>query len=73
MSKLPNRNLNIELLAIQETWAIQHPDLLTITGLQLITKTRTNSRVVVVRFYIKNISNKSFDNLSCFNEKHLKH
>jgi hypothetical protein len=41
---LTNKNLNIEVLALQETWAIPHPDLLTVPGFKLITKTRTNNK-----------------------------
>jgi hypothetical protein len=67
---LTYKNLNIELLAIQETWALPHPELLTIPGFKLITKTRTSSRGGGVGFYIKNsTSYKILTNLSTFDEK----
>jgi exonuclease III len=67
---LTNKNLNVELLALQETWAVPYPELLTIPGYKLITKTRANNRGGGVGFYVKNnTSFKVLSNLSPFHEK----
>ena len=48
-------NINIQLIAIQETWDIHHPELLSLPGFQpFIYKKRVGMRGGGVGFYIKN-------------------
>ncbi len=66
--ELTSKKLQIDVIAIQETWDIFQPDLLAIPGYQtLIYKNRVNMRGGGVRFYIRNgINFKNINNLSPF-------
>jgi hypothetical protein len=69
--ELSSKNLQIDVIAIQETWDICQPDLLAIPGFQpFIYKNRVNMRGGGVGFYIRNGLNfKIIDNLPPFEQK----
>ena len=71
--ELSSKNLQIDVIAIQETWDICQPDLLAIPGFQtFIYKNRVNMRGGGVGFYIRNGLNfKIINNLSPFEQKIL--
>ena len=52
---MTNNNIQIDLIALQETWSIKHPQLLDIPGFQqLVYKNRSRDRGGGVGFYIRN-------------------
>ena len=52
---LTNKNIQIDLIALQETWAIKHPQLLDIPGFQpLVFTNRNKGRGGGIGFYIRN-------------------
>ncbi len=65
---LTSKNLLIDVIAIQETWDICQPDLLSIPGFQsFVYKNRVNMRGGGVGFYVRNgINFKIIDNFSPF-------
>jgi hypothetical protein len=53
--ELHQKGLNIEVIALQETWEIQYPELLIIPGYQqIVFKNRLGMRGGGVGFYVKN-------------------
>jgi hypothetical protein len=67
---LKNRAINICIIAVQETWNIQIPELVQIPGFKLVYKLRHSIRGGGVAFYIKdNVKFKIMDNFSHFIEK----
>jgi len=69
--ELQQKGLNIEVIALQETWDIQYPDQLIIPGYQqIVFKNRLGMRGGGVGFYVKNGLNfKILNELSPFEEK----
>jgi exonuclease III len=69
--ELQQKNVNLDVIALQETWDIQYPDLLSIPGSQTIVyKNRRGMRVGGVSFYVKDGLNfKILNDLSPFEEK----
>jgi hypothetical protein len=66
--ELTSKNLKIDVIAIQESWDICQPDLLSIPGYQtFICKNRVNIRGGGVGFSVKN--GKIIDTLSTFEQK----
>jgi hypothetical protein len=65
------KGINVELIALQEIWNVEFPDLLDIEGFQpLIYKQRTNMRGGGVGFYVKNnINFEIVENCSHFESK----
>ena len=68
---LVNKNVQIDLIALQETWTIKHPQLLDIPGFQpLIFTNRKRGRGGGVGFYIRSGINYTINNeLSVFIDK----
>ena len=68
---LHNNNVLVDLVALQETWSIRHPNLLTIPGYQpLVFKCRTKGRGGGVGFYIRDgVNFKIIEKLSPFKDK----
>ena len=68
---LTNSGVVIDLIAMQETWKIRDPSLLSIPGFQpLVYKCRSKGRGGGVGFYIRNgINYKIIENLSPFKDK----
>jgi len=68
---LHQKGINLEVIALQETWAIQYPELLIIPGFQqIVYKNRLGMRGGGVGFYVKNgVNFKIVDELSPFEEK----
>jgi hypothetical protein len=70
ITNLTTNNVNLAVVALQETWSVPYPDLVQIPGFKLILKTRTNSRGGGIGFYIKeSLDHKIINNLSPFFEK----
>jgi hypothetical protein len=71
ITELLNGKVKIDLIAIQETWEVQYPELVNISGFQtFVVKNRMNMRGEGVGFYIRNGLNfKIIENLSPFEEK----
>ena len=70
INKLQAQNCNILLIAIQETWNLQYPDLVDIPNFKFVFKTRSLSRGGGVAFYIlNNIQYKELIHLSYFEER----
>jgi len=69
--ELVNQKIQIDIIAIQETWEICQPDVLSIPGFQpIIFKSRTQMRGGGIGFYVRNGLNvKVIDNLSPFEQK----
>jgi len=69
--ELTGKKILIDVIAIQETWDIRVPELLSIPGFQTLSfKTRTHMRGGGVGFYVRNGLNfKVIDNLSPFEQK----
>ena len=60
-------NIPLSIIALQETWQIQHPDLVSITGFNFIHTQRTTNRGGGVGFYVRDdIDFKVNSNLSTF-------
>jgi hypothetical protein len=69
LSILSDQGLDIDILAIQETWRILYTELVQIPGYTFIHKHRTDNRGGGVGFYIKNnITFKILPNLSPFSD-----
>ena len=52
--RLLNLDIQIDLIALQETWTIKHPNLVSIPGFQkIVYKNRKNGRGGGVGFYIR--------------------
>ena len=70
---LNNSNVTIDIIALQETWTVRYPHLLTIPGYQpLIFTNRSKGRGGDVGFYVRNGLNvKILDNLSPYQDKLL--
>ena len=68
---LTNKNIQIDLISLQETWTIKHPQLLAIPGFQpLIFTNRMRGRGGGVGFYIRNGINFTINkDLSVFTDK----
>ena len=68
---LHNNNVLVDLVALQETWSIKYPGLLSIPGYQpLAFKCRTRGRGGGVGFYIREgVNFKIIENLSPFKDK----
>jgi hypothetical protein len=72
ITDLVNLGANIQAIALQEVWALPHPDLVKINGFTLITKLRKNGRGGGVGFYIRDsLKFKIRDDLSPFFENML--
>jgi len=71
ISNLKNQDINIEIIALQEIWEIQYPELLKIQGFQqIIFKKRRDMRGGGVGFFIKNgINAKIIEDCSPFESK----
>ncbi len=71
ITELLNGKVKIDLIAIQETWEVQYPELVSISGFQtFVVKNRKNMRGGGVGFYVRNGHNfKIIENLSPFEEK----
>ena len=52
------KNVNVKIIAIQETWNIPYPELVNIKGFKLFLKTRSGLRGGGVAFYV-------YDELPC--------
>jgi hypothetical protein len=66
------KGINLEIIALQEIWNIDHPQILQIDGFNLIYKQRVGMRGGGVGFYIKNsISYEIVENCSPFENKIL--
>jgi exonuclease III len=53
--ELANQKIQIDIIAIQETWEICQPDVLSIPGFQpIIFKSRTQMRGGGIGFYVRN-------------------
>jgi hypothetical protein len=68
---IAHQKLNIDIIAIQETWDIQYPDLLTIPGFKpIIFKKRKGMRGGGVGFFVKNyLKAEIIEHLSPFENK----
>ena len=65
-----NKNVLVEVIALQEIWQLPHPETVMIPGFNFIFKDRKNGRGGGVGFYIADKYNYTvIDNLSTFNEK----
>ena len=63
---------NLSLIALQEIWQIQHPDLFTINGFKFFSSQRTKNKGGGVGFYINNEHpSKIIQDLSSFHEKNF--
>jgi exonuclease III len=70
--ELCNKNITVDVVALQEIWEIFCPDSVSIPGYQFVYKMRQGMRGGGVGFYIRNGLNfKIFDNLSPFENKIL--
>jgi exonuclease III len=55
IADLLSKNVNIDVISLQETWEIRYPDQLSIPGFQpLVYRNRNDMRGGGVGFYIKN-------------------
>ena len=55
IQQLSSSGINVDVIALQELWTVNYPDLLTIPGYQkLMFKTRNNMRGGGVGFYVRN-------------------
>jgi exonuclease III len=68
---LVDKNVQIDVLALQETWDVKYPELLTIPGfMPVMVKKRRGMRGGGVGFYVRNnLDAKILDNLSPFENK----
>jgi hypothetical protein len=71
INELIKKNINIEIIALQETWDVKYPDLFPITGFNpLICKRRRGMRGGGVGFYVKEgLRAEILENLSPFENK----
>jgi hypothetical protein len=51
---LINKNVKIAIIALQEIWSVQYPDLFNIPGFSFVYKLRSNGRGGGVAFYVQN-------------------
>jgi hypothetical protein len=71
ISEITHNNVPIPVIALQETWGVEYPELIKIHGYQpIVHKSRVNTRGGGVGFYIKNgINYKILNTGNCFTEK----
>ena len=70
IADLNMKNIDLSLIALQETWQIQHEELFSIPGFKLFISQRTKSKGGGVGFYINSeLPSKILHNLSSFHEK----
>jgi len=71
INELIKKNINIEIIALQETWDVKYPDLFPITGFNpLICKRRRGMRGGGLGFYVKEgLRAEILENLSPFENK----
>ena len=50
---MTKNDINLEIIALQETWDISVPDLVNIPGYSFVSKNRKNQRGGGVGFYVK--------------------
>jgi len=69
ISLITKAGVNLEIIALQETWALPNPDLINIPGFTFIFKNRKPQRGGGVGFYIKTGISYKIINVSNFEEK----